>query len=195
MRTPPAPVRDLRSAGPTRRDRDTRIAFGWGVAEATVFFIIPDVFLSYVAVRRGWRRGLALCVVATGGAMLGGLAAYLWGMLHYDSAVAVFERLPAVDAAMIEAVRGEIANRGVVATLFGPIQGQPYKLYAAASGDTGAGWAALMAITVPARIVRFAITAFAAGWLRERTARWLSERTALGIWAFFWMIVYVAFWS
>lgn len=177
------------------RDGDTRIAWVWGVAEATLFFIIPDVFLSYAAIRSGWRRGLVLCVVATLGAMMGGLITYVWGMVHYESTVAVFQHLPAVDAAMVENVRTEVADSGVAATLFGPLQGQPYKLYAAAAGAQGAGLAAFLLVTVPARIVRFAVAAFVGGWLRARTRGWMSERVALALWLAFWLIVYAAFWS
>jgi membrane protein YqaA with SNARE-associated domain len=184
------PVRSLRE-----RPTDVPVAFGWGVAEAVLFFVIPDVFISYVAVRRGWRRGLALSLVATAGAVAGGLAAYAWGATSFDTAAAVFEWLPAIDGAMIERVRNEVADRGLVATFAGPLRGQPYKLYAAAAGDAGADAVHLALITVPARLGRFMVSAWAAGWLREHTARWLPERAALAVWAGFWLLVYVAFWS
>ena len=40
----------------------------WGFAEATLFFIVPDVLLSYVALKN-LRAALLTCFIATGGAL------------------------------------------------------------------------------------------------------------------------------
>jgi hypothetical protein len=39
------------------------VAFLWGIAEATFFFIVPDVLLSWLALS-SHRRGLIACVFA-----------------------------------------------------------------------------------------------------------------------------------
>lgn len=181
-------------APPATSRSDRRIALWWGCAEAILFFVIPDVFLSYAAVRRGWRRGLVLCLWATIGAIGGGLIVYGWGALDYGSTAATMQHLPAIDGPMIATVYDEVAGDGLVATLRGPLRGQPYKLYAAAAGSLGLHPIGLVLITIPARIVRFMLSAFAAGWLRQRTEQWISERTALGVWAAFWVVVYTGFW-
>lgn len=185
----------MRSAGRSVPSREARLSVMWGIAEATVFFVIPDVFVSYVAVRRGWRPGLVLAVLATLGAMVGGVITYMWGALDPESAIAVFAHLPAIDTAMIDRVWAEVAEHDVLATLGGPLQGQPYKLYAAAAGDLGSNPAAFIAMTFPARIVRFAAAALIAGWLRERTAGWMGPRPAVALWAGFWVVLYLFFWS
>ena len=41
---------------------------------------------------------------------------------------------------MIERVEAEIAERGAVATVLGPLRGTPYKIYAALSGEKEKGW-------------------------------------------------------
>ena len=39
----------------------------WGLAEATVFFIVPDVILSFVALKEG-KRATKLCLWTLAGA-------------------------------------------------------------------------------------------------------------------------------
>lgn len=49
-------------------------AFIWGVAEATLFFFVPDVLLSYIGLKRGVRAATRASVSAAIGATLGRLA-------------------------------------------------------------------------------------------------------------------------
>ena len=60
-------------------------AMAWGFAEATFFFIIPDVFLTYIALKN-WRQATRACFWALGGALIGGAVMYAWGALDMDSA-------------------------------------------------------------------------------------------------------------
>ncbi len=48
------------------------IAGAWGMAEAVLWFVVPDVFLTWVAMRRGVRPALRLSLVAVAGAIGGG---------------------------------------------------------------------------------------------------------------------------
>jgi len=51
--------------------RDHAVAGLWGFAEATAFFVVPDVWLSAVALRN-LPRGLTGAASATAGALVGG---------------------------------------------------------------------------------------------------------------------------
>src|SRR5437868_1692315 len=53
-------------------------ALAWGYAEATLFFLVPDVLLSWVALRDPRAAGVA-CFWALAGALLGGATMYAWG--------------------------------------------------------------------------------------------------------------------
>ena len=75
------------------------IAGIWGFAEATLFFIVPDVWLTLIAVRRGLVPALAACGWALAGALAGGLAMYAWGV--FDSAAARDVRQPSVPALLV----------------------------------------------------------------------------------------------
>jgi len=52
-------------------------AFVWGLAEATFFFVIPDVFLSFVALL-DWPRTSKHILAAIAGALLGGALLFHW---------------------------------------------------------------------------------------------------------------------
>ena len=56
-----------------RIGRANAIASLWGFAEATVFFIVPDVLLSWLALRSP-KSGLIACLFALLGALIGGSA-------------------------------------------------------------------------------------------------------------------------
>ena len=48
-------------------------AFLWGVAEASFFFLVPDILLSLVVQKRGVRPASDAACFAVAGACLGGL--------------------------------------------------------------------------------------------------------------------------
>lgn len=178
----------------SRAPSDVRVAGGWGFAEALLFFVIPDVFLTYAAIRSGWRRALKLCAVAVMAAALGGLVAYGWGVFDYESGTAVMENLPAIDSAMIADVHGQVAADGNIALLKGPRQGQPYKLFALAAGDLGTSPLSLVLITIPGRFVRFAIASMVAAGIGTLARKYVTERVAVMAWGMFWTAVYGWYW-
>ncbi|MBI1386345.1 MAG: hypothetical protein GC150_15670 [Rhizobiales bacterium] len=176
-------------------------AFIWGLAEATLFFVVPDVLVSAVAARGGPRPGLVAGLAAALGAALGGLI--MWLLAHPGvgpGAGPVFsfldDALPAISGTMIEGVRTAMAGDGwFAAMLAGAFSGTPYKLYATAAGETGLAPLLFVAVSVPARLLRFAlVVALAAGFARIAGPR-IGERSVLVVLALFWIGFYALFWS
>jgi membrane protein YqaA with SNARE-associated domain len=171
-----------------RLRREHAVAAAWGFAEATLFFLVPDVYLTRVALRDG-RLALAASLAATAGALLGGALMWAWGAADPAAALAVLDLVPAVSPAMLERVRGELLGRGWLAVALGPASGTPYKLYAARSGELGMALGGLLLVTVPARLLRFAaLSLLAAALRRGPLARWtpLSRgRLHLALWTGF----------
>jgi len=95
-----------------RIGRANAIASLWGFAEATLFFIVPDVLLSWLALRSP-KRGLIACLFALLGALIGGSAMWLWGRFDPDSARTIFELLPAIGGASIASVQEQLADSGI----------------------------------------------------------------------------------
>ena len=172
----------------------TLAALLWGFAEATLFFIVPDVLLSAIAVRRG--RAVALRAVgwAIVGALLGGSLMYRWGAQDLAGAVAALDRLPAIAPAMIAAAGDEMARSGLVAMATGALTGTPYKIYAVTAPDAGIGLGLFLAASIPARAVRLIPVVLAADGLNSRLAhRWSLRRRCVllaAIWTAFYIVYF-----
>ncbi|MDO5534331.1 MAG: hypothetical protein Q4F65_06745 [Propionibacteriaceae bacterium] len=154
---------------------DHAVAAAWGFAEATVFFIVPDVWTSRVALRRPG-RALAATLSATAGAVLGGALGHAVASRVDPARTAAWAvRIPAIGSAMVERVDVEVAESGYRALLVGPTKGIPYKLYARAAGVQGLPMGALLVWTIPARMGRFVLVTGATGGLAA-----LARRMGLG---------------
>lgn len=129
-------------------------AFIWGLAEATLFFIVPDVLLTAVGLKN-LKQGLLLCVYALAGALIGGLIIYYWGKYSPVNALATVEKVPAISTDLTHYVAIEMQDKGIWAILLGPLTGTPYKIYAAQAANTGISIWAFMLISIPARLLRF----------------------------------------
>ena len=169
-------------------------AFVWGVAEATVFFIVPDVLLTALALW-SFRRGLAACGWATAGALCGGLLMYWWGSRSPERAEVLLDWVPAVSPQMIEDVREGLAEGGLRALFFGPLKGTPYKIYAVESGRLGLNLAAFLLVSAPARLARFLILASLAGWLARGPLKGWTPRRRTALVLFLWTAFYVFFFA
>ena len=168
------------------------IAGLWGFAEATLFFVVPDVWLTLIAVRRGLVPALVACGWALVGALAGGLAMYAWGAFDPAAARDVLESVPAIDRDMIDGVRSALRDDGAAAIFLGPLQGIPYKIYAVEAPAAGIGVLAFLAVSVPARLLRFVLLAAVANllsrWLLGRTGLRLRTGVLLAAWAVFYTI-------
>lgn len=163
------------------------LAAAWGFGEATLFFLVPDVFLTWVAVRSP-KSAFIACGFALLGALLGGIVIYVWGSYDLVGALAVLKKLPAIDAAMCQSVGDEMRAEGVWATLQGPGEGRPYKIYAVWAGALDLSLTGFLLISIPARLIRFVlVTALVAGIARGLYFLSLSTRQLihLGSWTIF----------
>lgn len=178
-------------AGKSRRS-DT-IAALWGFAEATLFFFVPDVYLSRLALS-DLRAALRGCLWALCGALAGGILMYGWGVRDRAAAERALDAVPAISTHAIERVRAEIEGRGAAAVFLGPLSGTPYKIYAVESAAAGLPLPRFLLISVPARLVRFVLVSLlvaglARGPLRRFEPRRLRLAHALS-WAAFYVVYF-----
>ena len=170
------------------------LALLWGFGEATFFFIVPDVLLTFVAARSG-RLAVGTCLWVLVGALAGGTLMYAWGERDESGALEALDAVPGISPGMLATVGAEIDAHGVAAPLLGPIRGVPYKIYAAQSASRGIGLGAFLLVSVPARLMRFLFMSVVT-WLffRRVVPHWsLRKRNRLiaGLWAAF----YVAYFA
>jgi membrane protein YqaA with SNARE-associated domain len=171
-------------------------ALFWGFAEATLFFVVPDVFLTLMAARQGARRLLWLCASSAFGALLGGSAMMWWGAHDIATARAAVSHLPAISAAMIAGTAAAMSQPSwPLAMLLGAFGGIPYKVFAMEAGAAGLSLAPFLAASFVVRFARFCLAVLlvrlAVRFLAGRFSPSLLTLALAGLWAAF----YALFWS
>ncbi len=142
------------------------IAGLWGFAEATFFFLVPDVWLSFLAIE-SFTLGVAGSLAALAGALNGGALMWMYGRRSPMNAFTFLMRIPGIGARLTTEVREQAARRGLMALFLGPARGIPYKIYAVQNGATSRSLVAFLLVSIPARYLRF-IGAVGAFWLASR---------------------------
>ncbi len=170
-------------------------AFLWGVAEATLFFIVPDMLLSAIGLRRGVKAAARASIIAALGASAGGVIMYLWSARDPAGAHAAVLAVPAISAAMADTAAATMAENWFAATLLGPLSSTPFKLYAILAPAAGASLPAFALASVAARLPRFLAVsigvALIGAWLRPR----IGEKPLPWLLAGAWVLFYAAFFA
>jgi membrane protein YqaA with SNARE-associated domain len=172
------------------------LAAGWGLAEATCFFIVPDVLLSRLALRKP-RLALTACFAAMVAAVAGGLLLYWLGatLAPRTALLSAADWLPGISPPMMESARAGLEQRGLAALFVGVLQGIPYKLFAVQAAPIGVF--SFVLVSAAARLARFlAVTIFSAlagGWLVAKFGPAATLRLHAGVWIafyafYFWRI-------
>jgi membrane protein YqaA with SNARE-associated domain len=169
------------------------LAFSWGFAEATLFFVVPEVLITWLALDR-LRRAITASLLTLFGAMAGGALMYWWGAVRHDQALAVVERVPAVSVEMLADIEVTLGEHGVLAMIPGAFIGRPYKAYAVQSSTAGIAWLPFLLATVPARLIRFLLAAAVTSGLARLAHRWPQRRRRAVLIAF-WVTLYALFWT
>lgn len=170
-------------------------AFAWGVAEATLFFIVPDVLLSWIGLRRGVRAAGIAAFWAACGAACGGAGMYLWSARAAAAARDAVAQVPAVSEAMMARAELAMGAHWFEATMLGPLSSTPYKVFAVLAPHADVGLLAFMLASVLARLPRFLLAGLGAAWIGRGLGRWLGAPWLLGLWAGFWVLFYVVFFT
>jgi len=177
-----------------RHARDAA-AFVWGFAEATLFFIVPDVLLSHIGLKLGAAAAVRASAIAALGASVGGAVMYLWAQQNFAAAIDTVAAVPAVSDAMIARAETAMTENWFVATLFGPLSSTPYKLYAVLAPAAGAGLPTFALASVVARLPRFLLVGCGAARIARVLRRRLSERQLIWLLAGAWIAFYAAFFA
>src|SRR5580765_8442034 len=125
------------------------VAFVWGLAEATCFFIVPDVFISYRALT-GLKAALTACAFSVAGALIGGILMFTWAG-HSNRALPFVERVPGITSSMVMTAHADYASHGTAALLFAPTRGIPYKLYSVIAPQYGVSVGMFVVVSAIAR--------------------------------------------
>jgi len=171
-------------------------AAAWGLAEATLFFVVPDVLLTWLAAFRPrvvW-PAVAACLA---GALAGGVVMYLAAADSPGRMRVLLDAVPAVSSALVAETGSALeANYGRQMLRAG-FSGVPYKILAVESGARGQGLATFLGWSVPARLPRWVLLVLlargVAAAVRSRAAH--ADRVLWTLWAAGWSIVYLVYFS
>ncbi len=172
--------------------RVNAFALIWGFAEASFFFIVPDVFLSWLALS-DFKRAFVACLFAVVGALLGGTLVWLLAINDADAMRSIFTWIPAIDRTMITDVRTQLTDTGIFALFIGPLTGVPYKIYALEAADLGIGLWTLLALSIPARLIRFVVVTFVIGMAGRLLLRKFSLRRVRTAHLACWSLFYIGY--
>jgi membrane protein YqaA with SNARE-associated domain len=165
-------------------------AFAWGLAEATLFFIVPDVLLTWIATRDSARAGFGASFSAALGAMAGGGVLLCW--MHYDT-IAVINAviaLPGINAVTLAEVTDDVGRNWFGALIAGAFTGIPYKLFAIKASETGLTASVFLLASFLARLPRFLLVVWAADFLAVRLRKWEAAKWVSTCWLIWWLAFY-----
>lgn len=168
-------------------------AAAWGFAEATLFFIVPDVLLSLAVLRFGWRRAVALAVATACGALVGGALMYAWGSRDAGGAEEALDLVPAIAPGMIATAREAMTGAWPFELFVGSVSGTPYKVYAVEAGAAGLNLVGFLGVSAAARFARFAGTILLTELGRRILAAIGQTRRAQVVLSGFWLCLYAAY--
>jgi len=170
------------------------IAFAWGLGEAIVFFVIPDVLVTRAALT-SLRFGMATVAYALAGSLLGGALSYLWGASDLAGARHVLDALPAISIDMLDRAQQALAIDGMCAALLGSFTGVPYKVFAIHAAGAGIALPEFLLASIPVRATRFVLLAIVTRVLVRRVVPTWSEQRLRLAWALAWFVNYAIYWT
>jgi len=171
------------------------LGFLWGLAEGTLFFIIPDLILSWASLA-GARCGIKILGAILAGAVVGGICMYTWALWRPDSARSAVASVPFVRARMFNKVEEDYRTHGVSGIFYTLGTGIPYKVYAVlAPPVTDPITFGFMSIA--ARFERMALSWLIPSLLGLFLRRWIRNhrRLTAALWLGFWVATYAIYWS
>ena len=174
------------------------ISFMWGMAEASIFFIVPDVALSFIAMRYGFKAAFKGLLWVLVGALIGGIGMYWLGRFFPDKIYRFLDWIPGISPELIGIVEAQISRHQSLALYIGPFKGIPYKIYTARWGMLGENVAVMVLVSIFARGLRFfstAALAYYAGIFLKRVFKSKSAPMVALIlfWVFFYIFYFIYF--
>ena len=162
----------------------------WGFAEATFFFIVPDILLTAAVLMLGFRPALRFAVAAAGAACVGGLIMFAWGANDPGAARGFLLSVPLVGDDLLVRVASEIAGAWPINLTLGALTGAPFKIYAVEAGAAGLNPAIFVIVGFAARMARFGLAIILTALGLAFARRMGLERLAPYGLAVVWVVIY-----
>lgn len=171
--------------------------FIWGLLEAALLFMVPDVAISYVTLKHGAKKGAYAAMIAAIGAAIGGIFMFYWGANNLPQILGLIEKLPAISQAMIEKVNIQMhGDTPFIEMLNGSMTGTPYKIYASFASSAGINPISLFLLTPLVRLPRFLIVVLITKIANAATSKIVFSSKAKTLILFSaWALFYALYWT
>jgi 1-acyl-sn-glycerol-3-phosphate acyltransferase len=165
----------------------------WGLAEAILLPVVPDVALCLLALAAP-RRAAVLFAAMVAGAVAGSLILHAWASADPDGVARLLLLLPGIDQPMLDGAARAVdgGNLGAFAG-FGP--GTPVKVYTRAWAADGGSPLLLVLGIVLNRVTRVGSAVLVATLLGLAAPGWLRrhDRQVIAAYAAFWIALYASY--
>lgn len=173
----------------------------WGINEGTWFFIIPDIALSFFALR-GWKPALIGTIFTIIGAMVAAILLFAIFSLvpsSQEKIIQLWQSLPGFYPKMLEIAATHLKERQGQGLLMGPNSGIPYRFYILEAYKQGISLSHLLLWTPIARLERIAIAPIIVLILNFLLKKKFEEKKVkhfLGFFIFcYWIGIYIWYWG
>ncbi len=171
------------------------IAFVWGIFEATFFFIVPDVWLSYVvltsyAAQNNIKLAIKAAIFTLIGALLGGAILFWLGSFYPKAIIQFLNAIPAINQTLIAQTQLALNTNGLYALILGGFQGVPYKIFAGLAANSSISFLSFLAISAVARMLRFIAVIALVRFLVELLVYLGYKKYLTGLLLIVWIIFY-----
>lgn len=164
----------------------------WSAAEAAIFFLVADIPISWIAVRRGTRAAMLASIVAAIASVVGAFAVLVWAGSDPGGAARTMAALPGIDAGLV-AEAADRFDKGYPAVLAGAFSGIPFKLFALEAAKQGALGFLLLAPLL--RLPRFIAVALFAGTASKLLASRMTVKQRSGLLVALWVVFYAFYFA
>lgn len=170
------------------------LAFMWGLAEGLLFFVVPDVYLSFIALF-SVTGGLVSVAYALLGSLCSAvivyaLAPFMGGMYH-----TILLAIPGISEAMLRTVTTGLAQHGVQNIIAGPFSGIPYKIYSVEAALQHLPIGSFLLWSIPARLERMlpvTLVALVLGYVFQKNIKKYTTYWILGF-LLVWALIYIQY--
>ena len=175
-----------------RNERVARhVGYWWGLAEGLIFFIVPDVYISF-ATLFSLRAGAIAWFFSIAGSVTAIVVMYLLFAIPGLDYLSFLDWIPGISEPLIKRLGHQIAAEGLPYSPFLVLAGVPLKLWAAQAFSLEMSLGSVLLWTVFARIVRIAPTFAIVAAMHLLFGRWINARVRVwcALLGIFWFVFY-----
>jgi undecaprenyl-diphosphatase len=160
------------------------------------FFIVPDVFLTFVSL---FNRKLALKAISASliGTLLSALVMFNLATHYKSSTESFLTKIPGISTKMISSTKEAVRKDGAPSVLSATFNGIPYKVFSIEAGLNNISLFEFLFWSIPARLERLIPVVLVSSLISFIFRKFIQKKTllAVAIFSVIWLLIYVIYFS